>query len=109
MKVGDKIKLPGLEVEVSFCDSAHKGFLHMTFGDCSAIVSNDDQEIGRVSACIGGGIELYDARATDRPRFFLSYRELWNAFQQALNEAQLIKPEDQKSHPEPYPNRKEPA
>jgi len=90
VKVGDKLYLNDLEIEVSIHDHAPKGYMHMAFADCAATIRDGETEIGEIVGCMGGGVELKDRRVTDHPTYFLSTRTLWNAFQRALERASLI-------------------
>ena len=82
MKVGDKLVLDGVELEISMHDGTEKGYLH--FGVGSVHVHDDGKEIGSVVNCTPIGVELQDLRVPGRPLYFLTSEALWKAFQRAL-------------------------
>lgn len=60
----------------------HGGWMHLTFSDLSASVTNDDgEEIGSVKACLGGTIEV-NFNTEDggmRDSYSVSFQDIWNA------------------------------
>ena len=64
-------------------DRKKGGFLNITFADCEIKIVEGEKEYGRVSGCLGGGVELKLNK--DGRTFFISAKDLWNSFVVMLN------------------------
>ncbi len=67
---------------VIYTEGQGGGTLHMAFVDCVANVMKDEQKVGAVAACIGGGIEI--TREGDPRTFYIDPADLWVAFDAAV-------------------------
>jgi hypothetical protein len=74
-KSKQKITIP---MEISYDPDRKKNFLHIRFAECCITVKNDEEEIGRIESCIGGGVELRDKE--DGKTYYMSSINMWNAF-----------------------------
>jgi len=80
MKKGDTLEL-NIPAVVCFAPPG-PGTMHFLIADTHATVSRGDEEIGHVSGCIGGGIEIQDKRT--RVTFFISTEAIWLAYEMAM-------------------------
>lgn len=54
--------------------------MRMKFSDTTVFVTDDDgNDVGRVSGCIGGGVEISDTIRGET--WFIDGRDIWNQFQ----------------------------
>ena len=73
-----------MKARCTFDPNRKKNKLHMTFADTTVTVTvsdKDDKELGKICACIGGGIEIRDAETEET--WFISSRQLWEAYEDA--------------------------
>ena len=74
-----------VELELCFDPGRKKNKMHMTLADTSVSVSVDDNEVGEICACLGGGVEVQD-RLSGKT-WFLSSLSLWTGFRAAIDKA----------------------
>jgi len=92
-----KITLNGIEAVCLYDDETNQVGMHLSLEDSTVHVEEGDQEVGSITTCLGGGLELCDRRISEEhPRtvFFMGARTLWEAFQRALEETRDREPED---------------
>lgn len=74
-----KLQTGGTELECCFEKDAKSGILHMTIADVSADVTQGDEKLGHIRACVGGGIEVQ----VDDYTYFMSYPAIWDMVSKA--------------------------
>jgi hypothetical protein len=74
--------LNNLPIRVSFDPRYQQGHLHLTME--AATIAIDGKEVGSIMFCIGGGLELNDART--KKSWYLGLNEIWAAFESMLAE-----------------------
>ncbi|MCB8986729.1 MAG: hypothetical protein H6661_03145 [Ardenticatenaceae bacterium] len=77
-----------LTITISKCHDEHGGVFHLKDTGTTALVSDTETEeqIGSIGACIGGGLEI--ALNANHAAWFVSYQDIWEAFENALEEAE---------------------
>lgn len=76
-----------LTITITKSHDKNGGVFHLKDSGTTAIVTETEtgEEIGSIGACIGGGLEL--ALDERRAAWFVSYQDIWKAFENALKEA----------------------
>ncbi len=89
----NKIKLE-LFAKENYDKEKQCGIMHFKYVDCEAkIVGENDQCLGVVCGCFGGGIEI---RFSDEPHsYYIDAREIWNAMCRSLGKDSLIIDEEE--------------
>lgn len=49
--------------------------MHMTLSDCSAEISQGDEQLGSIRACLGGGFEVN----IDGYKYYVGFKPIWEA------------------------------
>lgn len=77
-----------LTITVTKSHDEHGGVFHLKDSGTTAMVNNSEtgEQIGSIGACIGGGLEM--TLDEQRAAWFVSYQDIWHAFENALKEAQ---------------------
>jgi len=79
-----------IPLEITFNPKRNENKVHMFFSDTTIDIKDEDNNnIGRVSGCVGGGIEL-TIEKDDGRIFYINAKVLWNTFVKMLNRNELI-------------------
>jgi len=72
------------EITITKCRGEKGGVMHLMMADTTAVVRDDEtgERLGSLGACIGGGFEF----AKGHDAWFISYPELWDAFEASISE-----------------------